>query len=498
MPVHRQHFAHLHSRAWLDHAYRAHVPALAVVLALFAAGCRDTTSPVDRLAPTAPAPVLIGASVVNLLDGQEPGTRIDVRGLNDAGQATGSRFLISVNDWRPYRWTPGTGFETLSGICCGTAWGNDINNAGVVVGQTQTAINQGAHAFVTVGNTMVDLGVLPGVSLESAVSEAVAINDAGEIVGWATANPTLLYEHAVFWSAAHVIHDLGTLGGNTSTAVDINASGQVVGMSDVAGGGQHGFIWTSGGGMQDLTTLLGYPASGVAAINDAGQIAGSYVAPSGETHAFLYTPGSGLLDLGTLGGNASSATGLNAQGDVVGSSTTAEGATHAFFWSPADGMEDITAVTGFTDVRKLNDDLQTLSGAVFPSGATPTSAFIITLDVTTAWPFTGFANPIHAPPALNTLHAGQELVLRFGLGGDRGLHIFAAGSPSSTEVSCESGEPLGPATPLSPYHFDLHYQLGADMYMLRLDTRHEWAGTCRELTLSLIDGSTHVALFSFR
>jgi len=498
MPVHRQHFAHLHSRAWLDRAQRAHVPALAVVLALFAAGCRDTTSPIDRLAPTAPAPVLIGASVVNLLDGQEPGTRIDVRGLNDAGQATGSRFLITVNDWRPYRWTPGTGFETLSGICCGTAWGNDINSAGVVVGKTQTAINQDAHAFVTVGNTMVDLGVLPGISLEVAASEAVAINEAGEIVGWATANPTTLYQHAVFWNAAHVIQDLGTLGGNTSTAVDINASGQVIGMSDVAGGGEHGFLWTSGGGMQDLTTLLGYPATGVAAINDAGQIAGSYVAPNGQTHAFLYTPGSGLRDLGTLGGNESVATGLNAQGDVVGSSKTGTGDTHAFLWTASDGMEDVTTVTGFTAVRKLNDDLQTLSGAVFPSGATPTSAFIITLEVASTWPFTGFSNPINDAPAWNTITAGREVNVRFGLGGDRGLGIFAAGSPSTIEVSCTTGVAIGSAVPLSPSDYELRYQSGPDRYMLRWKTDRAWSRTCRQLTLSLIDGSTHVALFNFR
>ena len=56
--------------------------------------------------------------------------QVDVRGLNDAGLATGSRFVQTVGDWRPYRWTPGSGFVRLVGICCGTAWGTDINNAG--------------------------------------------------------------------------------------------------------------------------------------------------------------------------------------------------------------------------------------------------------------------------------------------------------------------------------------------------------------------------------
>jgi len=467
-------------------------------VALLVAGCRDSLSPTDRLAPTAAIPVLVGATVVDLRAGEEPGTLVDVRGLNDAGQATGSRFVSTVGDWRPYRWTPGSGFVRLAGICCGTAWGTDINNVGVVVGKAQTAVDEEARAFVAVTDVMVDLGLLPGATPQLAGSEALAINDVGQIVGWANtpANPPA--RHAVLWSAALVIQDLGTLGGATSTAVDINASGQVIGMSDVPGGGRRGFLWTAGGGMQDLATLLGSPASNVAAINDAGQIAGSYVAPSGDTHAFLYTPGSGLRDLGTLGGTTSAATGLNAQGDVVGSSTTAQGETHAFLWTSTDGMEDVTAKTGFAAVRKLNHPLQTLAGGVFGMFPPAPSAFIVTLDVTLTWPFTGFGPPIHAAPAMNSAHAGHEVTLRFGLGGDRGLDIFAAGSPSSTEVSCTTGAVIGSATPLSPTDFELRYQHGPDRYTLRWLTSDAWAHTCRQLSLQLMDGSTHLALFSFR
>ena len=492
-----RHLRHAPPDPLLDRAKLLHAPVVAVCVALVLAGCRDAASPIDRLSPTAAQPVLAGATVVDLLDGEEPGTRVDVRGLNDAGQATGSRYTSFVNDWRPYRWTPGTGFQAIS-VFPGTAWGNDINDAGVVVGRMQVSQTVGDHAFVAVASSGVDLGVLPGVLLETAISEAFAINESGEIVGRASTTGSPPYEHAVYWNAAHVIQDLGTLGGNTSVAVDINASGQVIGMSDVSGGGQHGFIWTSGGGMQDLSTLLGYPASGVAAINDAGQIAGSYVAPGGGTHAFLYTPGSGLRDLGTLGGDESVATGLNAQGDVVGTSKTGTGATHAFFWSPSDGMEDVTTLTSFSSVRKLNDDLQTLSGGVFPSGPLPVSAFIITLEVGQLWPFTGFANPINDAPVWNALKAGREVNIRFGLGGDRGLDIFAAGSPSTTEISCATGASIGSATVLSPADYELRYQSGPDRYTLRWSTDGDWAGTCRQLTLALADGSTHVARFSFR
>ena len=119
--------------------------------------------------------------------------------------------------------------------------------------------------------------------------------------------------------------------------------------------------------MQDLNALLG-PITSVVEINDAGQITGTYTTTGGQSHAFLYTPGSGLRDLGTLGGTTSAPTGLNNAGQVVGSSTTADGATHAFLWTPSDGMADITAVTGITNVGRLNDNLQTVSGHVAPSG----------------------------------------------------------------------------------------------------------------------------------
>jgi len=499
MSIEAHHLERSTSRVWVERARRARGPLATGLVALLVAGCQDTSSPIDRIAPTAATPTLVGATSIDLLADQDPSifVRADVRGLNDAGQATGSRFVGTVNDWRPYRWTPGSGFVALSGLCCGLAWGADINNSGVVVGQTQRAVNEGNHAFVAESNTMVDLGLLPGTDPELASSNAVAINDPGAIVGWADANVNGSYpyaRHAVLWRPARAIQDLGTLGGTTSEAVDINASGQVIGTSDVSGGARHAFLWSAVAGMQDFSTLIGAP-SDVVAINDAGQIAGSF-GTGGQTHAFLYTPGTGLRDLGTLGGDSSAATGLNAQGDVVGSSKTAAGVAHAFLWTPSEGMEDVTAVTGFNDIRKLNDDLQTLTGGLARS--LDPRAIIVNLVVVPAWPFSGFANPITDAPAFNTITAGREMILRFGLGGDRGLGIFAAGSPSSVEVSCTTGTPTGSAAPLSSNDFELRYQAGPDRYMLRWNTSRNWAGTCRQLTLGLTDGSTHVALFSFR
>ncbi len=52
---------------------------------------------------------------------------------------------------------------------------------------------------------------------------------------------------------------------------------------------------------------------------------------------------------------------------------------------------------------------------------------------TLQFPFTGFFSPVKAAPDLNTAKAGQTVPLKFGLGGDRGLDIFANG-PTATQV----------------------------------------------------------------
>lgn len=86
------------------------------------------------------------------------------------------------------------------------------------------------------------------------------------------------------------MHDLGSLGGNSS-AGDINILGQVVGLATV-NGENRAFLYTNGT-MIDLNTLID-PASGwvlnsANAINDFGQIAGTGTF-NGQQRAFLLTP----------------------------------------------------------------------------------------------------------------------------------------------------------------------------------------------------------------
>jgi probable HAF family extracellular repeat protein len=344
------------------------VVACTMALALFAACRGDLTAPQSgQPTPRDPDLVLTGGVGTQIFPtvpvGETQAMGVAV-GLNGVGQVTGSDFDLQAGNFRPYRWSSTTGAVRLAG-CCDTEWGNDINDAGVVVGTGQTSAILGNHGFVATGTSMVALPILPGGDPELH-SGAIAVNNAGQVVGRSPASGFVT--HAVLWSASGVIQDLGTLGGTNSEAIDINASEQVIGWSQIAGdAATHFFLWSSGTGMQDLNTLIGAGLTSVVEINDAGQIIGTATTVGGQSHAFLYTPGSGVLDLGTLGGTTSAPTGLNSRGDVVGSSTLADGSTHAFLWTAADGMEDITALSGVPEVRRLNDNLQTLTGTRAPS-----------------------------------------------------------------------------------------------------------------------------------
>lgn len=162
---------------------------------------------------------------------------------------------------------------------------------------------------------------------------------------------TDIYVATLTWENEPVgMQDIGTLGGDWSTAVSINDLGDVVGMTETATAGLRPFLiepldanadgfpdtWFKDANadgvndlMQDLSTLGGGQILNVRAINDARQIAGVLMDATGAAHAFLWD-GTALNDLGTLGGSSSSPAAMNNFGDVVGTSVTSLEVDRAF------------------------------------------------------------------------------------------------------------------------------------------------------------------------
>jgi probable HAF family extracellular repeat protein len=232
------------------------------------------------------------------------------------------------------RCTPSYGVVDLGAF---TAYG--LNDVGQVVGYDGGAVlwQNGALIHLAAGSN----------------SDAYAVNDAGQVAGYGTFGGST-YTHAFRWDATHGITDLGTLSNRPySAANDINASGQVVGVSkqmnmisssDITGG--MAFLWDSANGMRDLgisslwTSIQN--SSTATAINTGGQIVGysqesedgSPAIATADTAFFRDSSGTAKLLPSLPGWMYSKALDINDQGQVVGSSGDYQLLPHSITYRP--------------------------------------------------------------------------------------------------------------------------------------------------------------------
>ena len=116
-----------------------------------------------------------------------------------------------------------------------------------------------------------------------------------------------------------------------------------------------------------------------------------------------------------------------------------------------------------------------------------------------AAPGTGFAPPVANQPAVNTFVAGETVPLRFNIGGNRGADPLAANQPSSQAIDCATGQPLQFAitTPTDSENNKLTYNAATQRYQYNWATDAGWAGTCRQVIITLDDGTQLRARFEF-
>lgn len=247
----------------------------------------------------------------------------------------------------------------------------------------------------------------------------------------------------------------------------------------------------------------GTPASGVTVVDDttitavapphtAGAVDVTLTAKGRTAPAGTYTyqvpaptvtgiaPGTGPA----AGGTAVTVTGSN----FTGATAVTFGTTPAASFAVVNDTT-ITAAAPAASVVGPVDITVTTPAGTSTTGSADRYAYV--------YDFAGFLAPVRNAPDVNLVNAGRSIPIKFSLGGDRGLNILKAGSPTSQASNCGTGtaDPIELGTVSNS---GLTYDPATDTYTYVWKTEKAWAGTCRTFHLTLADGTDHVANFQFK
>jgi hypothetical protein len=121
--------------------------------------------------------------------------------------------------------------------------------------------------------------------------------------------------------------------------------------------------------------------------------------------------------------------------------------------------------------------------------------FTLTRTYQVVYAFQGFFDPVMNPPALNVQNAGSVIPMKFSLGGNQGLNIFANGFPRSQQINCTTKALMGKPASTVAQPPGLKYIASSDSYEYLWKTDAKWKGTCRAFLLGLKDGTSRRADF---
>lgn len=230
--------------------------------------------------------------------------------LSAAGDASGFRSNAD-HQFRAALWSAGATMliEPLPGDAHSVA--TAIIGPDTAAGSSYSLGDISAHGFLRSGGVTSDLGdFVPR-----------AMSASGLMVGAVSAleGAQLVRRPALRNGGATVV--LPALSGHGGQALDVNASGWIVGESINAQRQVRAALWRNGG-ISDLGTLGG-PRSWAHAINDNGLVVGASETAAADIHAAMFTLGANgqvlsRTDLGTLADRDSRAFDVNTRAQIVG------------------------------------------------------------------------------------------------------------------------------------------------------------------------------------
>jgi probable HAF family extracellular repeat protein len=272
---------------------------------------------------------------IGTIDGS---TYVDAFDINERGDIAGY-YQTSSGDAHAFRYTDATGMQDLEGAAFGffsQAFG--INNAGDVVGVFVDQSFNGHGFLAPAGQGMQDL-----LAENRLITAAMSIQDDGRITGeFLNAS---FEAHPFRTLLTGEIHDLGEPG-MRGVARRMNTAGQVTGELaplTYPSSGIYSAFRFSDAGTSLLGTLGGNTSFGMD-INAANVIVGCAALSDVVSHAYRARESMPLEDLGTLGGSSSCAEGINDNGEIVGYADLANGQGHAFVYTDQEGMIDLDAI----------------------------------------------------------------------------------------------------------------------------------------------------------
>ncbi len=335
------------------------------------------------------------------------------------------------------------------------AGSNRVGSA--IGGNTVAFVDQGLTADPAATEILVtDVGTSTTIRLTTDASQDVApaVSPDGNVIVWIKCDVTgtncdvwKAVRSADGWTAAAVT---GLEGEETAADTD----GQIITYDSIRSDGDRDIYWQpAAGGAEQRLALTGNqrnPAVSAGVITFESNAAGNF-------HIWAY----------------------DAATDVAFAVTTA------------------TADETLTDVSVSSDGVVQVAYTSFNGTDFDVHALSFQRPTAELYAFAGFFPPVENSPAVNKARAGSAVPVKFSLGGDQGLDIFAAGHPLTKAATCELTASDVIEETVTAGASTLSYDPVTTQYTYVWKTDKVWAGTCRQLVVGLKDGTTHTAWFSF-